>query len=70
MSWSLGIFATCEGSPSRGVNQTELDTDSVPVHDVFMTEPDVDGNAPEAPVRDARRAVADSACRFSVAGSR
>ena len=55
--------------PSRGVNQTELDTDSVPIHDVFMTEPDVADAGLEAPVRDARRAVADSACRFSVAGS-
>ena len=56
--------------PSSGVNQTEPDTDSVPVHDVFMTEPDVAGSAPQAPVRDARRALADAACRFLVAGSR
>ena len=56
--------------PSRGVNQTEVDTDSVPVHDVVMTEPDGPDASLEAPVRDARRAAADSACRFSVAGSR
>ena len=56
--------------PSRGVNQMEVDSDPVPVHDVFMTEPDGPDTGPEAPVRDARRAVADSACRFSVAGSR
>ena len=56
--------------PSRGVNQTELDTDLVPVHDVFVTEPDVADTGLEAPVRDARQAVTDSACRFSVAGSR
>ena len=56
-------------SPSRGVNQTEVDTDSVPVHDVFMTEPDGPDAGLEAPVRDARWAVADSACRISVAGS-
>ena len=42
-------------SPSRGVNQTELDTDPVPVHDVFMTEPDGPDTGPEAPVRDGRR---------------
>ena len=35
-----------------------------------MTEPDSPDTCPEAPVRDTRRAVADSACRFSVAGSR
>ena len=39
--------------PSRGVNQTEPDTDLVPVHDVFMTEPDVADAGLEAPVRDA-----------------
>ena len=67
---ALGTSQPAKAPPGRSVNQTKLDTDSVPVHDVFLSEPDVADAGLEAPVRDARRAVADSACRFSVAGSR